>query len=354
MHLSVIIPTYKRAHLLGYVLDGLRRQTCKDFNVIIVLKPSGDKTEKVVEEYAGLLDLDLVLQRRGFVVDALNLGLEHANGDVITFLDDDAVPCVDWVERHVESYEMFCNIGGVAGNVIPAKLFGSELKKVTDNVSHIIPPSRSLTFLERVFGKVWDAPLDGMEGFLVYISKAGVVGYNLDVSRFAWNRPVKSLLGMGANISVLREAVEGFRFPSQWVLGLAWEQFLGWHVWKRGYNLIFNPKASVYHIMHGESLTRDIRSVKKDLLRWVENYLLFYRLYGVERKLSRMHRIAWLIFSSLVSVKKLCIDKELRQIVKLKGKLYSELIGQKWLLAKKLGTNYTPLTDLEKRIAHNF
>jgi glycosyltransferase involved in cell wall biosynthesis len=348
MHLSVIIPTYKRAHLLGYVLDGLSRQTCKNFDVIIVLKPSGDKTEKVVEEYGGLLDMDLVLQRRGFVVDALNLGLEHANGDVIAFLDDDAVPCVDWVERHVESYEMFSNIGGVAGNVIPAKLFKGKLKKIADDASHIIPPYRSSTFFERVFGKVWDAPLDGMEDFLVYISKAGVVGYNLDVSRCACSRPVKSLLGMGANMSVLSEAVYGFRFQGSWVLGLAWEQFLGWHLWKKGYNIIFNPKACVYHVVRGETLTRNVKSPEKDLLRWVENYLLFYRLYGLERGLSRMHRIAWLIFSSLIDLKKLCCDRQFQQITRLKGKLYSELIGQKWLLTQKIGANYSQLTDLER------
>ena len=173
----------------------------------------------------------------------------------------------------------------------------------------------------------------------------------MDVSRFAWNRPVKSLLGMGANISVLREAVEGFRFPSQWVLGLAWEQFLGWHICKKGYNVIFNPKAIVYHVVRGETLTRNVKSPEKDLLRWVENYLLFYRLYGLEQGLSRMHRIAWLIFSSLVSLKKLCMDGEIQQINRLKGKLYSEIIGQKWLLSRKIGGSCNPILDLRKFIS---
>ncbi|MEM1582436.1 MAG: glycosyltransferase family A protein [Candidatus Bathyarchaeia archaeon] len=204
---SVLIPTYKRANLLGYVLEGLRRQMCRDFEVIIVLKPSGDGTEKVVENYGRWLKIDLVLQSHGYVVDALNLGLMYASGDIIAFLDDDAVPSVDWVQRHIESYERYENVGGVAGNVIPAKLFSDTPERVAENASHIIPSFRTPTFFERVFSSVWNVLLEGMEDFLLYISKAGVVGYNLSISRFAWSCPVKSLLGMGANMSVLSEAV---------------------------------------------------------------------------------------------------------------------------------------------------
>lgn len=338
---SVLIPTFRRARLLSYVLDGLRRQTFRDFDVLVVLKPSGDGSEEVVKKYGKWLSVDLVSQRRGYVVDALNLGLERAKGDIIAFLDDDAIPYTDWVERHVKSYEEYENVGGVAGNVLPAKLCGGKPVKVGDHVSHIIPSFRSSTFLESVFRSVWNVPLDGMENYLVYISKAGIVTYNPKVSEVAWRKPVKSLLGMGANMSVLREAVEGFRFPSQWMLGLASEQFLGWHLWKKRYNLIFNPKASVYHILHGESLTRNVKSAEKDFLRWVENYLLFYRLYGLEPNLSRMHRIIWFILSSIVDLKKLCKDREFQQIVRLRGRLYSELVGQKWLMSKKcLQSNY--------------
>jgi len=344
---SVLIPTYRRGYLIRHALEALEKQTCKNFEVIIILKPSGDGTEETVKRYTKQLKINLVLQRQGYVVDALNLGIKRARGDVIVFLDDDAIPYEDWIEKHVESYERYENVGGVAGNVVPAKLCGDKPVKVGDYVSHAIPPFRSLTLFESVFRSVWNVPLEGMEDFLVYISKAGVVEYSLNVSRFAWNQPVKSLFGMGANMSVLREAVGGFRFPRQWMLGLAWEQFLGWHIWKRRYNLIFNPKARVYHLLHGETLTRNIQSSKKDVLRWVEYNLLFYRLYGLEPEISEIHRIIWLIFSSLASLKKLCKYKEMDQIAKLKSMFYSEIIGIKWLLSKKIGGYYSPLADLK-------
>jgi glycosyltransferase involved in cell wall biosynthesis len=313
----------------------------------VILKPSRDGTEEVIKKYKRILNIKLVLQKEGYVTDALNLGLKHAEGDVIAFLDDDAIPCVDWVQRYIESYERLDNVGGVAGNVIPAYFEEGKFTKV-DGISHVIPSVRPSSFLESVFCKVWNRPLEGLEDYLVYISKAGVVEKNPSISNLAWHRPVKSLLGIGANMSVLSEAVKGFKFPNSWILGLAWEQFLGWHLWKKGYDLLFDPKAYIYHLIHGETLTRNVGNTKKDFLRWAENYLLFYRLYGWEPKLSAMYRIAWLIFLSLIDLKNVCRDKEYDSIVRLGGRYYSELTGLKMLLSRKISGCYTPRSDLEK------
>lgn len=348
MYISVLIPTFKRASLLSYVLEGLKKQTFKDFEVVIVLKPSdNDETESVIEKFKKWLEIELVLQNSGYVVDALNLGLKRVKGDIIAFLDDDAVPCIEWAQRHIESYKKR-DVGGVAGNVIPAKFEGSKIIEIK-GASHIIPNFRFLSYLENIFHKVWSQPLEGMENYLVYLSKAGVVKYNSNLSRIAWRQPVESLLGMGANMSVLRKAIKDFKFPNSWILGLAWEQFLGWYLWKKGYFLIFNPKASVYHLIHGQTLTRSIRNYRRALLRCIEHNLLFYRLYGSEPSLSLLYRITWLIFSSLINLKKFVIDKDHQQIANLKGKFYSEMIGLKWLLSKKIGDGtYRPLLDLQK------
>lgn len=164
----------------------------------------------------------------------------------------------------------------------------------------------------------------------------------------AWCQTTKSLLGMGANISVLARAVTDFKFPNSWILGLTNEQFLGWHIWKQGYDLIFNPNTKVHHLVHRQTLSRSIEENTKDILRWVEYELLFYRLYDFERGLSKMHRIAWLIFSTLVDMKKICKDKDLCGVTKLKGKFLGNLLGAKWLLSKKLGLSYTPIKDLKE------
>jgi glycosyltransferase involved in cell wall biosynthesis len=344
---SVLIPTYKRAHLISYVFEGLRKQTYRDFEVVVVLKPSGDRTTDIVKKYKKWLNINLILQNRGYVVNALNLGFKNAQGEIIAFLDDDAVPLPDWIQKHLETYTE-SSIGGVAGNVIPAKLKGDNLIPIKDKASEIIPHYK--TCLNCIGRKVWNRPLEGLEDYLVYVSKAGVVEYNSNMSHLARNQTVKSLLGMGANMSVLSRAVEGFRFPSSWILGLSWEQFLGWHIWKKGYNLIFNPNAKVHHLFHYQTLSRNIIDTKKENLRWTEYNLLFYRLFDLEKNLSKMCRITWLIFSILVDIKKICKDKETRRIIRLKSQFHSELLGLRWLLSRKLGGCHSLLMDLENLV----
>ena len=341
---SVLIPTYKRARLLSYVLRGLKNQTYKDFEVIIVLKPSGDNTEEIVKNYKRWLNIKLILQKQGYFVDALNLGIKNVTGDIIAFLDDDAIPFPNWLQEHIKTYAN-PNIGGVAGNVIPVTLEGKERLLIKDNISEIIPNYKP--FLWKIGRKIWNKPLEGLEDHLVYISKAGTVEYNPSISSLAQHQTTKSLLGMGANMSVLSKAVENFRFPNSWILGLTNEQFIGWHIWKKGYNLIFNPNAKVHHLIHNQTLTRNIKETKKETLRWIEHNLLFYRLYGLEQNLSKIHRITWLIFSTLVNIKKLCKDKEAQRIIGMKSTFHSELIGLKWLLSRKLGGCYSPLIDLK-------
>jgi glycosyltransferase involved in cell wall biosynthesis len=331
--------------LIGYVLEGLERQTYSNFEVLVILKASGDKTEDVVKTYEKTLRIKLIMQEEGYFIDALNLGLGHAEGDIIAFLDDDAVPLPDWLKNHVETYTQ-PKVGGVAGNVIPTTLDEKLITK--DNVSEIIPNNRP--FLETLGQKIWSQPLQGLENHLVYISKAGIVDYNSGISHRARHQTVKSMLGMGANMSVLSEAVEGFRFPDSWILGLTSEQFLGWYIWKKGYNLFFNPHARVNHIAHGQTLSRNITDKRKEFLRSVENSLLYYRLYGLEPGLSKMRRICLLIFFVLMDIKKICKDKEAWRTTRIEATFYSELIGMKWLLSRKVGGLYSPKTDLERYV----
>jgi glycosyltransferase involved in cell wall biosynthesis len=339
---SVLIPTYKRADLLDHVFYGLRNQSFENFEVVVILKPSGDGTEKVVDRYKKFLNIKLIIQEKGYFIEALSLGLEKAAGDVIAFLDDDAIPFPNWIQEHVKTYEK-PNVGGVAGNVIPAILKKNKPIHTNNYDSEIIPNYKP--FLETVAQKIWRRPLKGLEDYLVYISKAGVVEKNTRIAYYARRQTVKSLLGMGANMSVLAKAVKGFKLPqNSWILGLANEQFLGWYIWKQGYHLLFNPNAKVYHLSHGQTLTRNVKDVKKHILRQVESQLLFYRLYDLEPNLSKMHRITWLIFSALLNIKQ--IPKE-QNISGLRSMFIGNITGLKWLLFKKLGLNYDLLNDLK-------
>jgi GT2 family glycosyltransferase len=344
---SIILPTYKRAYLLKHALEALSNQTYQNFEVIVVLKPSGDGSEELLEDYKRLLRLRLITQTGGGVVDAINVGLKQANGEITFFLDDDAICFPNCLQTHVNSYSN-PNVSGVAGDVLSATLNKAKVVQLEGFASEIVnyPINPFDTKLGR---QVWNCPLKNMEDFFVYISKAGVVQYNSENAPSRDRKIVDSLLGMGANMSVLSEALKGFEFPDFWIRGLSWEQFLGWYLWKKGCRLIFQPEAKVHHIVHGQSLSRNISDTRSDLLRWIEFNMTYYRLYGLEPGLSKMHRISWLAYDSFRNLKTICINHDYpKSAIRLRSKFYSEILGLKWILYRKIGSDYSLQSDLRQ------
>jgi glycosyltransferase involved in cell wall biosynthesis len=325
----------------------LVNQTYKNFDVVLVLKPSGDKSEEIIEDFKKLLKIELIIQEKGHFTDAMNLGLENVDGDIIAFLDDDSIPLPDWLQNIVETYSLG-NVGGVAGNVFPAFLNKEGLVQGDDNHSEIINLEQK-PFLNNIGLKTWSCPIEGMEDYFVYLSKAGVIDYNFNIGYLSKKGIVKSLLGMGANMSVLTKATKGFRFPTSWVLGWGNEQYLGWYLWKKGYILLLNPNAKVHHLVHNLSLSRFVNNYGK-LLKEAEIQLVFYRFYGSEKNLSAICRISWVILRILTLLKNAQSYSEAFAL--LRGVLIGNIIGCKWLISNKLGLRYNPLSELEAIKSH--
>jgi hypothetical protein len=257
-------------------------------------------------------------------------------------LDDDAIPFPDWIQNLLETYSLQ-NVGGVAGNVLPAFFNNKNEIQLDGKASEIVTDGKP--FLDNIWRKIWGCPLKGLEDYYIYASKAGMVDFNFSIRNLAKKRITKSLLGMGANMSVLTEATKGFKLPNSWILGWGFEQFLGWYVWKKGYNLFYNPDAKVCHLNHGQTLSRNILDFRKQILREAEVQLFFYRLFGLEKDLSVMHRISWIIFRILSILKQ--AQSLYQASVLLKGLLIGNIVGCKLLISKKFGLRYDPLFELE-------
>jgi len=83
---SVVIPTYNRAGLITQTLDSLCRQTCTDFEVLVVDDGSQDDTVAIVQARNQARVLRQANQGAGA---ARNLGSRNASGRYIAFLDSD-------------------------------------------------------------------------------------------------------------------------------------------------------------------------------------------------------------------------------------------------------------------------
>jgi glycosyltransferase involved in cell wall biosynthesis len=330
---SIILPTYKRHKLLRLVLEGLSRQSYSKFNVIIVVKPSDHETVNLVREYRNRLEITMVFQRMGYITEALNLGLKNAIGDIIGFIDDDAIPAVDWLQKHVETYRRF-DVKGVAGDVIPIVINKGKVKVLCEKEE-----TPFMYPLSKVGYMLWNKPLPKADGYFIYITKSGDIASIGNMAYWRKTGPVRSFLGMGANMTVLREAISGFAFDSSWILGAGWEQILAWWVWKNGGHLVYNSEAKVFHVVHGQTLSRHL-SYKKATLFQTEKELLFYRLYGKEQNLSMVYHLISLLYKSALALKK-------KEQHRLKGIINGNIIGFKWLVLGRLSLNYNVLRNLE-------
>lgn len=97
MKISVIIPTYKRSHLVTLTLDSLLQQnfSLKDFEIIVVDNNSPDDTEMVIRNYInshqGVANIRYTKEMRQGDVYARNTGAFLAEGEYLYFTDDDAL-----------------------------------------------------------------------------------------------------------------------------------------------------------------------------------------------------------------------------------------------------------------------
>ncbi|MCR3906933.1 MAG: glycosyltransferase family 2 protein [Tenericutes bacterium] len=337
--ITVVIPSAGRAALLQHVLDGLRTQTFNDFEVLLVLKPGDVETINVVEQFNKYLDIQVHFQKHPGFMRAVNEGIDAATGDLILFLDDDAVPKPNCIAEHISTYE-HNDVSGVSGNVIPTSLVDGVLKPY-ENCSDIVSIYEEPKFLRKIGRIFWNKPLEGQENFLAYISKAGYSKKNIDLFH---QEKSDSLLCMGANTSVLTSALSNYRIPTSFLKrGIANEQVVGWNLWKKGHSMVFNSKAVVYHIQHGETLSRFL-DISNIFQATIENELLFYYLLPMEKKVSVMHRVVSLMYNSLVHLKKIKKNGKYELSI-LRAILVGNLIGIKWIISRKIGGSYIPSYD---------
>ncbi len=112
--ISVIVSTYNRATVLRDCLDALRRQTWRDFEVIVVVGPCTDETMNVLAPY--LRSIKCIHTPERNLSKSRNLGVEAAAGDIVAFIDDDSCAHPSWLADLAAAYDD-PGIGGAGGLV---------------------------------------------------------------------------------------------------------------------------------------------------------------------------------------------------------------------------------------------
>lgn len=223
MTISVVINTYNRGEHLRRCLMSLARQTYDDFEVIVVNGPSTDNTDQVLEEFKNCVKVEscpivnLSVSR--------NIGIRVAAGDIVAFIDDDAVPGnPDWLQLLADSYDEE-KIGGVGGTVY------------------------------------WfrdDAPPQFKDGF---VDAWGVACQNNQHDETEKHEHVFRYL-QGCNCSFRRKALVGVGGFDEFYEYYLDESDVAVRMQKAGWSLKFIPEASVYHEMAKSNNRRETQGDK--------------------------------------------------------------------------------------------
>jgi glycosyltransferase involved in cell wall biosynthesis len=109
--LSVVLPTYQRAYIVGRAIESVLAQTHRPVEVVVVDDGSTDDTRAVVKRYGP--EVRYIHQTNGGVSRARNTGLRAARGEFIGLLDSDDVWLPWKAEVQVSFLRRFPEIGMV-------------------------------------------------------------------------------------------------------------------------------------------------------------------------------------------------------------------------------------------------
>jgi len=156
---SITMPTYNRAHLVGLAIDAVLGQTYANFELIIVNDGSRDNTRDVLDACARQDPRVRVIHKENEgIPDTVNRGWRESRGKYVTWTSDDNLyhpttieVMVDFLERHTETALVYtdCRYIDADGKVLFCPP-GSE----PDVLESYCPIMGSLLFRRAVFEDV--------------------------------------------------------------------------------------------------------------------------------------------------------------------------------------------------------
>jgi len=265
--LTVVIPTYNRAESLKKCFDSLRKQTDKDFDVLIIDGGSTDRTQEVIKQFAKKLIIRLIIDKTPHLSFIRDLGWRKAKGEIIAGIDDDVIVSKNWIKLIKQALRDKA-IGGVTGpTVIPEKLLANR-----DVFLFHTTRNPFLKLLGEVYFKLF---LQGEKYAVgkIYPSGAWSPGSNLPQA-LKLKKPIEVDYLEACNFTVRRKTLKeiggydlNYKETSEWC-----EIDLAFRIRRAGYRLLFEPKIAVKHqVDPGGVFNR-----RKKVLVRLQNFLRFY------------------------------------------------------------------------------
>lgn len=235
--LSVVVTTYHRPGDLVECLQSLSCQFDPPEQVIVVDDGDAEVTRQRLAD-AGLTDVDHIKGESDGLAAARNRGADAADGDVIAYVDDDAVLPPSWSRELLRTYEEHPTAAGVGGYVLnynPPDINKADV----DSFSYRLFQAIRMTLFYNKLGKV--SPVGLMWAPHVFMTPG--------------TRRVDTL--QGCNMSFRAETIDEYAFH-EWYgtsgSSAGEEADFGFRVSSDGGELVYNPRIVA---LHKRSLSND-------------------------------------------------------------------------------------------------
>ncbi|MFC1698149.1 glycosyltransferase [Nanoarchaeota archaeon] len=133
MKISIIVPMYNAEKTIIGLLKALDGQSYDVFEVIFVDDGSNDNSVEIISNFKSRFKIKVVKQKNQGPAVARNVGVGYAKGEIIVFTDSDCVPYPNWLEEMVKPFKND-KIVGVQGtydtlnkNKLMARYVGYEI-----------------------------------------------------------------------------------------------------------------------------------------------------------------------------------------------------------------------------------
>lgn len=248
IRVSAVVCTHNRTALLQRAIESLVRQVSAPFEMLVIDNaPADDATRILVaREYPRV---HYFLERIPGLDFARNRALSEAKGDVVAFLDDDAVAEPDWIAATERAFATAPRLGACTGRVM-ALGSGSEGERLFEANGGFERGTRPIRLpadaSSRLFGR--------------------------RVPLIAWSISV----GSGCSMAVRREAVLDLGgFDEALDLGAALpgggDLDVLWRLLDAGYEVLYDPEVKARHEHRPDraSAARQIIGHNRALIAWL-------------------------------------------------------------------------------------
>jgi len=143
MQLSILICTYNREKYLIDALNSIAQQNASYdlFELVVINNNSTDNTEKICRDFKDKhkkLNYKYTIEKKQGLSAARNKGIRVANGELLAYIDDDAIADKNYVNNILEAFNKHPDILAIGGRVIPVFPDGNEPKWLSKYLNGII------------------------------------------------------------------------------------------------------------------------------------------------------------------------------------------------------------------------